>query len=104
MTTPPRFVPTLTEVVHATTGFDSPVELGKTLDADAVQDQLVQRILQRVDLSLDRCLREAVGALVLAQTQNLAPLLREQIEITVRDAVRQAMAQETGGAPGTDAH
>lgn len=94
MIKPPRFVPTLTEVVQGSGDPETPVEPGNALDAEAFQHQLVQRILQRVDVTLERRLREAVGELILEQTQTLAPLLREQIEITVREAVSLALAQE----------
>ncbi len=55
---------------------------------------MVQRVLQRIDLVLERRLREAVGELILAHTQTLAPRLREEIELVVRQSVSQAFAQE----------
>jgi hypothetical protein len=88
---PPRFVPTLTEVVHS-----GPAPLTPSVLAapPLSPDQLAQRVLQRVDLVLDRRLREAIAALVLEQTSALAPLLRERIEQAVRDVVADAVAQE----------
>lgn len=85
--TPPRFVPTLTEVVQARRD---------TAPAEPVfiEEQIVQRVMQRMDLTLERRVREAIGAVVLEQTRSLAPLLREQIETVVREAVSQAMAEE----------
>jgi hypothetical protein len=67
-----------------------------------LQEQMVQRVLQRVDLMLDRRLREVVGQLILEHTQSLAPRLREEIEDVVRQSVSQAFANEntppaTGG-------
>ena len=47
---PPRFVPTLTEVVHS-----GPAPLATVPGVS--QDQLAQRVLQRVDLVLDRRIR-----------------------------------------------
>ena len=44
---PPRFVPTLTEVVHS-----GPAPLAPTPGVS--HEQLAQRVLQRVDLVLDR--------------------------------------------------
>jgi hypothetical protein len=84
---PPRFVPTLTEVVQA----GQPQEA-----AGASEERLVQRVLQRIDLVLERRLREAIATVVLAQTSTLAPALREQIEAMVREAVAQALAEEQG--------
>jgi len=90
--TPPKFVPTLTEVVRS----------GATAaraDGGMTQDQLVARVMQRVDLVLERKLREAIAATVLEQTRALGPILREEIELVVRDAVSQAFAEELGGEP-----
>ena len=85
--TPPKFVPTLTEVVR------SGVTAAKA-EGGLTQDQLVARVMQRVDLMLDRKLREAIAATVLEQTRALGPILREEIELVVRDAVSQAFAEE----------
>jgi hypothetical protein len=101
-TSPPRFVPTLTEVVSKapevaplgspTTSAGKPVPA--TIDAQRLQEQMVHRVMQRIDLTLDRLLRETVGRLVLEHTQALAPSLRDEIEIVVRQSVNQAFAQE----------
>jgi len=85
--TPPKFVPTLTEVVRSGAAA-SRSEPGMT------QEQLVQRVMQRVDLALERKLREAIAATVLEQTRALGPILREEIEHVVRDSVAQAFADE----------
>lgn len=85
--TPPRFVPTLTEVVHS-----GPAPLAPA--AGPSQDQLAQRVLQRVDLVLDRRVREAIATVVLEQTNLLAPLLRERLEAVVREVVAEAVADE----------
>ncbi|MEZ0307634.1 MAG: hypothetical protein ACAH21_06890, partial [Ramlibacter sp.] len=57
--TPPRYVPTLTEVVST-----SPQARPAT-GAPLSEDQLVMRVMQRVDLALERKLREAIAATVL---------------------------------------
>jgi hypothetical protein len=85
--TPPRFVPTLTEVVR---GGGTASRTG----AAVTEEQLVARVMQRVDLVLDRKLREAIAATVLEQTRALGPILREEIEQVVRDAVSQAFSEE----------
>ena len=89
--TPPRFVPTLTEVV-------SPGHVGTTPAAAAPwsQEQLIHRLMQRIDLSLDRRLRETIATIVLEQTRNLGPQLREEIELVVRQTVSQALSEELG--------
>jgi hypothetical protein len=93
---PPRFVPTLTEVVHP---LNAPLPTEDTTAAAAVdsagaENLLVQRVLQRVNLMLERRLREAVGQLILEHTERLVPELRQEIESVVRDSVNQAFAQE----------
>lgn len=86
---PPRFVPTLTEVVRSAKA----VAAG-SVPAALSQEQLVHRIMQRVELTLERRLREAIATTVLQQTQMLGPLLREEIELVVRESVEQALAEE----------
>jgi len=89
---PPRFVPTLTEVVHS-----GPVPLAPSVPAAVPapsQEQIVQRVLQRVDLTLDRHLREAIATLVLEQAGQLAPLVRQRLEAVVRALVADAVAEE----------
>lgn len=111
--TPPRFVPTLTEVVAPEAMLAAPevspgvqsgpggqapqLTRGQHLTAeslDALEEQILHRVLQRIDLSLERRLREAVATLVLQHTQNLVPRLREEIEFVVRQAVSEAVADE----------
>lgn len=89
---PPKFVPTLTEVVQ---GRPAVAQAGPMpQDAALMEDQIVHRVMQRLDITLERRLREAVATLVLEQTQSLAPLLREEIELAVRESVSEAVAQE----------
>jgi hypothetical protein len=86
---PPRYVPTLTEVVKAAPG---PVAAGAA--TGVTEAQLIDRVMQRVDLTLERRLREAIAATVLEQTRALGPLLRDEIEAVVRQSVSQAFAEE----------
>ena len=91
---PPRFVPTLTEVVQPGVSPGVSPEAPRPASHTQLEDQMVFRVMQRVDLVLERRLREAVGQLILAHTQALGPRLREEIELVVRESVNQAMAQE----------
>lgn len=98
--TPPRFVPTLTEVVHS-----GPAPLTAATPEPLSQELLAERVLQRVDVVLERRLREALGAVILEQTNALVPLLRQRLEAVVRQAVAEAVAEEArarqrGGRPG----
>jgi hypothetical protein len=85
--TPPRFVPTLTEVVHSGSAPVAPI-------SGFSQEQLAQRVLQRVDLVLERRVREAIATIVLEQTSLLTPMLRERLEAVVREIVADALADE----------
>lgn len=87
---PPRYVPTLTEVVKPAT------QTRPAADAGMVQEELVNRVLQRVELTLERRLREAIAATVLEHTRSIAPLLRDEIEAVVRETVANAFADELG--------
>lgn len=100
--TPPKFVPTLTEVVQ----HSGPAPLSPTPAVSPVapvsQEQIAQKVMQRVDLVLDRRVREAIATVVLEQTDLLAPMLRERLETLVREVVAEAVAQEMQerGRPG----
>jgi hypothetical protein len=89
---PPRYVPTLTEVVKTS---PAPASAGST---SLSQEQLIQRVMQRVDLALERRLREAIAAAVLEQTRSLGPLLHEEVESVVRETVAQAFAEEAAAS------
>ena len=93
---PPRFVPTLTDVVSAMNGVPAPVVRQSEAQTE---DQIVQRIMQRVDLVLELRLGEALGQVILAHAQTLAPRLREEIELVVRESVSQTVAQERPEQP-----
>ena len=91
--TPPRFVPTLTEVVHSGPAPLAPSAGPAPLPAISAE-QLTLRVLQRVDMSLDRRLREAVATIVLEHTSALVPVLRQQLEAVVVEIVAEAVAEE----------
>lgn len=91
---PPRFVPTLTEVVQSNVVPVASETPSYAFTNEALEDQIIHRVMQRVDLSLERRLREAVTAMVLQQTQALVPRLREEIEFVVRQSVSDAVADE----------
>lgn len=106
---PPRFVPVLTEVVPAdaiapalrqeSAATAPPPALpvstaAPALALDALEDQLIHRVMQRVDVALERQLHDAVATMVLQHTQSLLPRLREEIEFVVRQAVAEAVGAE----------
>ena len=107
---PPRFVPTLTEVVHPASvpglpGARAPmsaVHVNLDKSSQLLEDQVLHRVMQRVDLVLEVRLRDAVSQLILAHTQGLGPRLREEIELVVRESVSQAIALELSTSVPSD--
>ncbi len=108
--TPPRFVPTLTEVVHdagaslvrtPAPAMPPPAAVPAAAAAlrlsDDIEEHLIHRVMQRVDLVLDQRLREAIATVVQEQTRSMVPRLREEVESVVRHAVYEAVAQELAG-------
>jgi hypothetical protein len=101
---PPRFVPTLTEVFQpapAALPILAPGEApaSGTLSPEQ-QEQIVLRVLQRIDMALEHRLREAVELLIQEHTETLALHLREEIERVVRQSVTHAFDQEVPPLPG----
>lgn len=110
---PPSFVPTLTEVLRegGVPPETAPPESRPTPPPEglpvasvvsgasdtawrSLEDQMVQRVLQRVDLTLERRLHGALAALLASHTRELMPHLRDEIEAVVRRAINEAVAQE----------
>lgn len=99
-TVPPRFVPTLTEVVSSrplaqrSPASETPSDLGLAQPVGLSQDELVRQVLLKIEVTLERRLREIVGQIVLEQSQALLPALRLEIEALVRDTAAQLIQQE----------
>ncbi|KAF1049597.1 hypothetical protein [Xylophilus sp.] len=101
---PPRFVPTLTEVVRGpASGLPPAVQPEPAAavpaavvlpDFDGLEEQIVHRVMQRIDVSLDQRLRAAIAAVVQEQTRSIVPRLREEIEAVLRQSVYEAVADE----------
>jgi hypothetical protein len=128
--TPPRFVPTLTTVLeipeepastdaHAASVASTPqpdlasavalppsVQLSQA-EIVSLEEQLLHRVLQRVDLSLEERLSDAVSAAVQHQLDAMVPRLRGEIEAVLRALVIESMAAElsenTGSTPASGA-
>ena len=88
VTRPPAHVPTLTDIVHA----------DKAAGPD-MREQMVQRVLQHVSLSLEKRLQDATERLVRKHTDALLPQLRDEIERVVRESVQEAIEREKTGMP-----
>ncbi len=126
--TPPRFVPTLTEVVQVPDplAHEEAVEVSRppsawggasvqssttaqpmpaaalaapVLLSEGVEELLIHRVMQRVGVVLDHRLRDAIATVVQEQTRSVLPRLREEIESVVRQAVYEAVTDELAAGP-----
>lgn len=102
---PPRFVPTLTQVVQLPEAAAAPAVVTNRVPerslvdepeaiAPRLREEIIHRVMQRVDATLARDLKAAVAELVVTHTQMLEPLLREEIERAVRRSVEMAVSEE----------
>lgn len=113
---PPRFVPTLTQVVPDNTPAPpppppvaaiapvapvtaAPIETPPQIP-DGFEELLVHRLMQRVDMALDQRLRDAIATVVQEQTRSVLPRLREEVESVVRQVVYEAVADELASKDG----
>ncbi|HMM73302.1 hypothetical protein [Extensimonas sp. H3M7-6] len=93
----PRFVPTLTDVVHEPEVLpsDAPAPVAPApVVPEGMEEAIVHRVMQRVDMALDQRLREAIALVVQEQTRSLLPRLREEVESVLRQTVYEAVAEE----------
>ncbi len=83
----PRFLPTLTEVVHPVT---SPRV--STLD----REQLIESVLQRVAPLVEAQLTEMLQRLVHEHMESISSQMQSAVSAAVRESVTQALAQDGG--------
>lgn len=116
---PPRFVPTLTTVVNMPsaiqdicvdvigTPLTAPHDPEAVAEASAAREQLLHRVLLRIDSTLEQRLSEAVSTAAEKQLESIVPKFRMEIEGALRSLVAEALLQElsenTGSVP-TRAH
>lgn len=77
----------------------SPQQLQQGLVANALasavsEEDLVHRLMQRVDLVLEQRLREAIAQVVQEQTRTMVLRLRQEVETVVRQSVYEATEGE----------
>jgi hypothetical protein len=60
---------------------------------------MVHRVMQRVDLGLERRLRGLVSVVVAEHVSALAPKLRDAVEQAVRESVSEALSKELTTPP-----
>lgn len=61
------------------------------------EEQLVHRVMQRVDAVLTDRVGEVIAAVIERQTRSLLPSIREELEFAIRKSVYEAMAEELAG-------
>lgn len=84
----PRLLPTLTEVVHVPDA--KPPEAQPNLGAD----DLIDRIMLRLDGPLQAALQAAIGSLLIDKLREMEPRVRDEVDRAVRLTVEEAIAQE----------
>ncbi|MCA3238878.1 MAG: hypothetical protein ACK5OI_09390 [Curvibacter sp.] len=87
-----RSLPTLTEVVDAPVRGALPAQDPARPGVD--EEALVQRVMQRLDATLDERVRGVVAAALEEQMKELAPRIRQRVDNAVRKAVTQALGGE----------
>lgn len=118
--TPPRYVPTLTQVISAderqaanaalaaslTTPSDAMPSEVEPVSAEQIAQQLRQQLLVRtrqyMDIELQRRIRETVSQLALECAHKLFEELQPQLEASITQVVDEALAQAVAYA-GTHA-
>ena len=106
--TPPRFVPTLTEIVD---GSDFvPAESSEVPTANVartsawitpqMQDALVERVMQRVVQVLEPKLSDTVAAIARQHSEAMSQHLSDKIEDVVSELVAEAVNAELAAARG----
>lgn len=83
-----RTLPTLTEVVDVPA---QPTPATGDLDEEA----LIERVLMRLELTLDAQVQKVVADALQEQMKDLAPRIRQRVDNAVRKAVTQALATGT---------
>lgn len=72
------------------------------LERFALEEQLLHRVMQRVDLRLEERLSDVVAAAVQAQLDLMVPRLRNEIEDVLRTLVTESLALELQEKPGSN--
>ena len=113
--TPPRFVPTLTTVIKSEQLAPTPTpEKARSESSNAVtepqrsgdenaalEEELLHRVLERVALTLENEVSDAVAAALQAQLDVMVPTLRREIESVLRRLVADALARELAASAGS---
>lgn len=89
----PRFLPTLTEVVHAPVTRPAPAS---PVPPQVLADQaaIAESVRAQVEAEMEGLFRDAVASAMLEQVDAIAARLRQEIEPVLRQAVEEMVANE----------
>lgn len=90
----PRFLPTLTEVVHLPVPPGRPPEIAARPEDEADKLAIAESVRNQVEAEMDELFRGAVTSAMLEQVDVIAARLREEIEPILRQAVADMVAHE----------
>jgi hypothetical protein len=92
--TPPRYLPTLTEVVNLPPSSTLTPPNENPEDSTDSEQVLADRIIQRLMPMLQIKLREIVASVIHEEIRVMEPRLMQEIEQMARQTVIQALAQD----------
>jgi hypothetical protein len=115
---PPRFVPTLTQVIEAGPSLPEADDVERSTHSASVmaldpgerlveaetarlEDRLLHRVMARIDPLLDARLNDAVANAVEAQLDVMVPRLRRDMQAVLRTLISDALASEIAENPGS---
>ena len=90
----PRFLPTLTEVVHARVELRRGPGDATASQEDAEQVAIAESVRWQLEGEMDGLLRDAVATALLEQVDAIATRLRQEIEPILLQAVADMVAHE----------
>ena len=88
-----RLLPTLTEVVTVPV-LSPPVSRAGQQPSTSDIEAIVERVIQRLDVSLEDRVRHVIDALVQEHMREIEPRLRQKVGVAVRAAVSKAVSAE----------
>lgn len=101
---PPRFVPTLTEVIKPSAG--NPPAANPVVDVDALTATIWQQVQPMVALKLQQASEQWLRVTLAQQLQEFTVRIQSDMESLVRQAVRDALAHqirtESASAPANN--
>jgi len=99
--TPPRFLPTLTEVVTPAQAVRFGPVAPRAPDDLPQPDTaaIIERVMQQLEPTLEARLRDVIASLVEQHLRALEPRLMQEVEQLVRASVTQAVAAELESWP-----